>query len=80
MIVKGGKQFQMVFHRQVEQLFPSLQQIQRLQGNSMLSTTMEYFALSTQAIHGKCLMVSHGLRTTFHNILGRLQSEKMDKG
>jgi hypothetical protein len=50
-----------------------------LQDSSMLSTTVEYFALLIQAIHGRYLMVSYGLSSIFHNILGHLQSEKTDR-
>ena len=54
----------------LEHSFPFLQQIQRLQVNSMLSTIMEYSILLIQVFHGKYLMVSNGQKIIFHNILG----------
>ena len=69
MVKKSGSCYQMAFPNQLVHSFQFLEQIQRLQENSMLSTTVVYSALLIRAIHGKCLMmVLNGLRSIFHNI------------
>src|SRR6187431_834728 len=74
-MARNGSLFQKVYPNQGEQQLQSLPQIQVLQDNFTLLTTVVYSILAIQAFPGKDL-ISNGLGNIFHKTLGPSQLDR----